>query len=66
METNSKKVYVWGAGTYKGQEWSKVRASKKNEAYYVFADFGKYTPTTIKAGDKVTIQGTLMSRGDKK
>jgi hypothetical protein len=64
MQTNGKKVYAWEANTYKGKEWSKVRISKKNEAYHVFlVDFGKHTPKTLKAGDKGMIPGTLMPRG---
>ncbi|API93385.1 hypothetical protein KM914_14505 [Virgibacillus pantothenticus] len=68
MEAKGKKVYVWGGDKYKDQKWSQVKKSKKNEAYQVFlADFGKNTPKkTLKAGDKVTIQGTLMSSGDAK
>lgn len=68
MEAKGKKVYVWGGARYNGQKWSKVKSSKKNEAYQVFlADFGRSTPKkALKPGDKVTIKGTLMSSGDPK
>ncbi|RFA33623.1 hypothetical protein CAI16_14205 [Virgibacillus dokdonensis] len=68
MEAKGKKVYVWGGARYNGQKWSKVKSSKKNEAYQVFlADFGRSTPKkALKPGDKVTIKGTLMSNGDPK
>ncbi|NBJ71099.1 MULTISPECIES: hypothetical protein [Clostridia] len=68
MEAKGKKVYVWGGDKYKDQKWSQVKKSKKNEAYQVFlADFGRKAPKkTLKTGDKVTIQGTIMSSGDAK
>jgi hypothetical protein len=64
METGSSQVWVWGAGDYNGQTWNDV-STAGNEAYNVFvADFSDGAPAEIKAGDQVTVEGVLESRGD--
>jgi len=65
MEIGTKQIYVWGVDNYNGQTWDDVSESGTHDAYNVFvAKFDNGVPTKIKAGDRITVSGSLESRGD--
>ena len=64
VRAGSSQLFVYGLEDYKGETWDQLADAKK--LYYTFV--AKYEDPNqfknIKTGDKVTVEGSLDSRGD--